>query len=156
MVQLHWGQEYQSRPTAQQQELARALLASPDIDVIVGHHVHVLQPVERIGDKFVVYGVGNFLSNQNSQCCPRSSQDGVIMTLHVEARDGRFVVNQVSYTPTWVERGPYLVRPVAAGIDDAATPPEVRGALRESWARTVAAVGALGLGPPDLVPSRTP
>jgi hypothetical protein len=156
MVQLQWGQEYQSRPTAEQQSLARSLLASPDIDVIVGHHVHVLQPVERIGGKFVVYGIGNFLSNQNPQCCPLAAQDGVIVTLHVEESDGRFAVARVTYTPTWVERGPYVVRPVAAGLDDVTTPARVRAELEASWARTVAAIGSLGLGPPDVVPTNVP
>ena len=156
MVQLQWGQEYQSRPTAEQQSLARTLLASPDVDVIVGHHVHVLQPVERIGDKYVVYGIGNFLSNQNPQCCPLAAQDGVIVTLHVEERDGRFAVERVAYTPTWVERGPYLVRPVAAGLGDATTPAPVRSELEASWARSVAAIGSLGLGAPDLAPTSVP
>ena len=44
--------------------------------------MHVVQPVEKIGTKYVVYGIGNFLSNQSGECCPTSSQDGVIVTLH--------------------------------------------------------------------------
>jgi poly-gamma-glutamate synthesis protein (capsule biosynthesis protein) len=156
MVQLQWGQEYQSQPTSEQQSLARTLLASPDVDVIVGHHVHVVQPIERIGDKYVVYGIGNFLSNQNPQCCPLAAQDGVIVTLHVEEQAGRYLVTRVAYTPTWVERGPYLVRPVAAGLDDAATLPALRAELEASWARTVAAIGALGAAANGVAPTRTP
>ena len=154
MVQLQWGQEYQSQPTGEQQSLARTLLASPDIDVIVGHHVHVVQPVERIGDKYVVYGLGNFLSNQHPQCCPLAAQDGVIVTLHVEEQAGRLLVTRVAYTPTWVERGPYLVRPVAAGLDDEVTPPALRAELEASWARTVAAIGSLGAA--GVAPTRIP
>ncbi|MCB1039899.1 MAG: CapA family protein, partial [Acidimicrobiales bacterium] len=44
IVSLHWGEEYRSAPTAFQREVASALLPSPDIDVIVGHHAHVVQP----------------------------------------------------------------------------------------------------------------
>jgi poly-gamma-glutamate synthesis protein (capsule biosynthesis protein) len=156
MVQLQWGQEYQSQPTDEQQSLARTLLASPDVDVIVGHHVHVVQPVERIGDKYVVYGLGNFLSNQHPQCCPLAAQDGVIVTLHVEEQAARFVVTRVSYTPTWVERGPYLVRPVAAGLDAAATAPALRAELEASWARTISAIGALGAAAYGVEPTRVP
>jgi poly-gamma-glutamate synthesis protein (capsule biosynthesis protein) len=156
MVQLQWGQEYQSQPTSEQQSLARTLLASPDVDVIVGHHVHVVQPVERIGDKYVVYGLGNFLSNQHPQCCPPAVQDGVIVTLHVEEHAGRFVVTRVAYTPTWVERGPYLVRPVAAGLEDVETPASVRAELEASWARTVSAIGSLGAAAYGVAPTRVP
>src|SRR5660397_63831 len=44
------------------------LLASPDIDLVVGNHVHVVQPVERLGPKYVVYGDGNFLA-RHAPCC---------------------------------------------------------------------------------------
>jgi hypothetical protein len=156
MVQLQWGEEYQSAPTAEQQSLARTLLASPDVDVIVGHHVHVVQPIERIGDKYVVYGLGNFLSNQNPVCCPRAAQDGVIVNLHVEEQDARFVVRRVTYTPTWVERGPYLVRPVAADLDDRSTSAAVKAELEASWTRTVAAIGSPGAEAYGVAPTRVP
>src|SRR6266511_3951852 len=64
-VSLHWGTQYQVAPTAEQRALARTLLASPDIDLLIGSHAHVVQPVERIGDKYVLYGLGNFLSNES-------------------------------------------------------------------------------------------
>jgi poly-gamma-glutamate synthesis protein (capsule biosynthesis protein) len=156
VVQLHWGQEYQSAPTAAQRTLAHELLASPDVDVIIGHHVHVVQPIERVGDKYVVYGLGNFLSNQNPQCCPLAAQDGVIVTLHVDQRGDRYLVTDVSYTPTWVERGPYLVRPVASALDDPATPPAIRTELTASWSRTVVAIDAMGAATAGVTPSLTP
>ena len=61
--------------------MANELLASPDIDLVVGHHVHVIQPIDRVGEKYVLFGVGNFLSNQSPQAdptLPAASQDGVI------------------------------------------------------------------------------
>jgi len=53
---MHWGQENQTAPTALQRSQAAALLASPDVDLIIGDHVHVVQPIERIGSKYVIYG----------------------------------------------------------------------------------------------------
>src|SRR5690606_1769482 len=47
IASLHWGTEYQQRPNSMQVDLARTLLASPDIDLILGHHAHVVQPFER-------------------------------------------------------------------------------------------------------------
>jgi hypothetical protein len=156
IVRLQWGNEYQSRPTPEQQSLARTLLASADIDLVVGHHVHVVQPIEKIGDEFVLYGLGNFLSNQSPHCCPPASQDGVIVTARVDDRGGRLMVSNVSYTPTWVDRGGYVVRPVADALDDPATPAALRPALWASWARTVGAIGALGAGAVGVAPTRVP
>jgi hypothetical protein len=65
-------------------------------------------------------------------------------------------VTRVAYTPTWVERGPYLVRPVAAALDDRATPPSVRGELEASWARTVSVLGPPGADAMGVTPTRVP
>jgi hypothetical protein len=61
ILSMHWGTEYQHTPDEGQLGLARQLLASPDIDLIIGMHVHVVQPLEKIGDKWVAYGLGNLL-----------------------------------------------------------------------------------------------
>ena len=155
-VSLHWGNQYQVAPTARQRALARTLLASPDIDLLIGSHVHVVQPVERIGDKYVLYGLGNFLSNQSARCCPAATQDGVIALVDVRQRGDRFVAARVRYTPTWVEPGSYRVLPVAAALDDPAAPAARRVALTASWRRTVAAVGLLGSRASSARPDREP
>jgi hypothetical protein len=110
VLSLQWGAEYQSAPTADQQRLARTLLASDDVDFIIGSHVHVVQPIEKIGDKYVAYGVGNFLSNQGAPATPTASQDGMILQVSVSERPtGGFGVTRVSYTPTWVEKPSYRI-----------------------------------------------
>lgn len=63
MVSLHWGEQYWNQPNRQQQELGPVLLASDDIDLIVGHHAHVVQPIDRIDGEWLVYGLGNLLAN---------------------------------------------------------------------------------------------
>ena len=126
ILTIHWGVEYQHAPTAEQAALAERLLASPDIDLIIGSHAHVVQPIGRVNGKVVVYGMGNHLSNQNSMWGPKydSTEDGVIVHLTVaEQPDGRFAVTSAEYTPTMVEMGTYRVLPVAwaraAGTGDA-------------------------------------
>ena len=114
---MHWGNEYVATPSPDQRAQATAILASPYVDAIVGGHVHVIQPVEQIGGKYVVYGVGNFLSNQSGECCPVSSQDGVIVTLHFKQTAGKWSVGGIGYTPTYVDRaGGYVIYPDAAGV----------------------------------------
>jgi hypothetical protein len=133
VVSLQWGAEYQTAPTEEQRRLANALLASPDVDLIIGSHVHVVQPIEKIGEKYVAYGVGNFLSNQGAPSTPVASQDGMILQVSVsEQPTGGFVTTEVSYTPTWVEKPSFRIT-VAT--------PEGNPA---SYNRTVAAVTSLG------------
>jgi hypothetical protein len=60
IVHLHWGMEMAQLPLPPQRELARALVQA-GADVILGHHPHVLQPLEFIGDVPVYYSLGNFL-----------------------------------------------------------------------------------------------
>jgi poly-gamma-glutamate capsule biosynthesis protein CapA/YwtB (metallophosphatase superfamily) len=141
VVLLHWGQENQAAPTPAQRELARRLLAAPEVDLILGHHVHVVQPIEQVGGKWVAYGMGNSLSNQTPACCAAGSQDGVVVQVTI-ARDGdRPRVRAVRYVPTWVEHPSFRVRPVPAALADRSLTPEARQALEASRDRTSRAVG---------------
>ena len=63
LVSMHWGEEYAHTPSASQKEIA-AYLSSLGANVIIGHHPHVVQPIEFIGDTLVMYSLGNFLSGQ--------------------------------------------------------------------------------------------
>lgn len=62
-VAMHWGVEYTHTPTNEQREIAQ-FLADNGVDVIIGCHPHVIQPIEKIGDTVVYYSLGNFISNQ--------------------------------------------------------------------------------------------
>jgi poly-gamma-glutamate capsule biosynthesis protein CapA/YwtB (metallophosphatase superfamily) len=155
IVQMHWGEEYQATATPVQRQQATQLLASPYIDAIVGGHVHVVQPVEKIGTKYVVYGVGNMLSNQSGQCCPVSSQDGVIVTLHFTENAGAWSVGSITYTPTYVDRtGGYVVDPVAATYNDPTTSPALKQQLAASFQRTVFVMQSLNA--PGVSPDSRP
>ena len=56
VVHVHWGTEYSRAPDAAQVELARQLTASPDVDLVLGEHAHVVQPITRVNGKWVVTG----------------------------------------------------------------------------------------------------
>jgi poly-gamma-glutamate capsule biosynthesis protein CapA/YwtB (metallophosphatase superfamily) len=150
VVLLHWGQENQAAPTPSQRDLARRLLAAPEVDLILGHHAHVVQPIEQVGGKWVAYGMGNSLSNQTPACCAAGSQDGVLVQVTI-ARDGNAPrVKAVGYAPTWVEQPTYRVRPVLTALADRSPPPAARQALEASRDRTSRAVGP---AVPPLAPS---
>lgn len=68
VVSVHFGKEYHFEPTADQKEITKSL-SDAGADVIIGHHPHVLQPVDvlynsRGWETFVAYSLGNFFSGQ--------------------------------------------------------------------------------------------
>lgn len=60
IVVIHAGIEYTRQPSAWQRELAHAAIDA-GADVVIGHHPHVLQPWERYGDGLILYSLGNFV-----------------------------------------------------------------------------------------------
>jgi len=57
---IHWGLEFLTYPGPSQVELGRKLVDA-GVDVVIGHHSHVLQPVERYGKGLIFYSLGNFV-----------------------------------------------------------------------------------------------
>ena len=60
IVSLHWGLEFAPHPNGAQRTLARALVDA-GASVVLGHHAHVLQPVEAYGDGLILYNMGNLI-----------------------------------------------------------------------------------------------
>ena len=110
------------------------------ISVVVGQGPHVVQPIERVNGKFVVFSEGNLVSNQApSTGLPAETQDGLIALLHFKAVGDRVAVRRVTYAPTWVRLSDYVVLPAK---------PSQGGALAHSHDRTVSVVGkGDGFGP---------
>ena len=65
IVSMHWGTEYQAEPTEEQKRQAN-YLSSLGVDIIIGTHPHVIQPITYIGDTLVIYSLGNFISAQST------------------------------------------------------------------------------------------
>lgn len=65
IVAMHWGNEYTHTPTDYEVDMAN-FLAANGVDIIIGTHPHVIQPIEFIDDTLVIYSLGNFISAQDS------------------------------------------------------------------------------------------
>jgi poly-gamma-glutamate capsule biosynthesis protein CapA/YwtB (metallophosphatase superfamily) len=138
VVSLHWGTEYSQRANDGQIRIAHQLLASPDVDLVLGHHAHVVQPFERIGDKWVVYGLGNHVAHQPSD----ATRDGVLarMTFH-RVSPNRWRVVRAEALPTWMQlESPARLILVPAALADPATPAPLRAACARSLRRTTTAL----------------
>jgi len=64
IISLHWGNEYETSPTLAQKEIAHALVDA-GAHLIIGHHPHVVQPVEEYREGLIAYSLGNFIFDQN-------------------------------------------------------------------------------------------
>jgi poly-gamma-glutamate capsule biosynthesis protein CapA/YwtB (metallophosphatase superfamily) len=64
VVLLHWGEEYKTKASKDQNFLARSFVDA-GADLVVGHHPHVVQEVERHGNAWIAYSLGNFVFDQN-------------------------------------------------------------------------------------------
>jgi len=109
IVTLHWGAEYRHAPTSAQRSLARTLTRSRAVTAVVGQHVHVVQPIQWIHGKPVVFGEGNLLSNQTSACCPAGSQDGLIALLDLRVGTSGVRAVRVRYLPTYVRHPDFTI-----------------------------------------------
>lgn len=94
LVSVHDGTEYRTAPTEHQLEVADALAASGEVDLMIGHHAHVPQPMARLDGgpqgrgMWVAYGLGNMISNQDAGCCVAESSDGLLLVATVEREAG--------------------------------------------------------------------
>ena len=101
VVSIHWGIEYSPAPRPEDVDTAHRMLEA-GASVIVGHHPHVLQPVESYRtqdgrDTVIFYSLGNFLSNQS-----RTYVDGLMPDKEGDPRDemiGLFSAVRKDYGP---------------------------------------------------------
>ncbi|MEY7973747.1 CapA family protein [Saccharomonospora xinjiangensis] len=104
IASVHWGQEYVHEPTADQQALAERLATEEAIDLVIGHHAHVVQPIEKVGDTWVAWGLGNSIARHAE---PKGvSEEGVAARFTFVREDGGWSVGKAEYVPTLVELGP--------------------------------------------------
>ena len=117
---IHWGNEFERKPNVHQESIANAL-SDYGVDVILGSHPHVIQPIEFITSEkagkrtLVAYSMGNFISNQQyERTNNRYTEDGVIVKVQLRKNKSSkdITINEVSYIPTWVHKYENNSKPV--------------------------------------------
>jgi poly-gamma-glutamate synthesis protein (capsule biosynthesis protein) len=113
VASLHCCLEYDDDPTDVQLAAVRALLASPDVDLVLGHHAHVVQPFELIDGEWAAYGLGNHIAEHATRGYP--TEDSVMARFtFTRGVDGRFTVTAAEAVPLAIELGADAVRVVPA------------------------------------------
>lgn len=106
VVSLHWGTEYEHEPDAYQQQRARSVAGLEDVDVVFGHHAHVVQPIERIGDTWIIYGMGNQLARHAEPVNDNRDGTMVRVTFGPTATATRWRATSIEAIPTFVDLNP--------------------------------------------------
>jgi hypothetical protein len=145
IASLHWGTPYQMPPDGPQLEVAAALTASPDIDLIVGHHAHMVQPITRVNGKLVVYGMGDLLSDiHGGPAHGDGAGDGILVEVSVaEQADGGFAVTEYAVTSVWVDPATHRALPIEHTLATGAEP-ALEPALIAARDMTISRVRLLG------------
>ncbi|HSI80463.1 MAG TPA: CapA family protein [Solirubrobacterales bacterium] len=142
IVTMHWASqiapEYTSEPSDAVRRFARRLARAEEITAIVGHGPHVIQPIEWIAGKPVLFSVGNLISNQTAACCAEASQDGIVGLIDLVVDGDGDRAERVTYVPVYVNHPEYTVLPVGDALDSGQGDP---ASLAASYERTVSVAG---------------
>lgn len=104
---MHWGNEYKTTPNDTQKELSTFLFQN-GVDIILGTHPHVLEPMEKqtvtledgtTKDGFVIYSLGNFISGQTAENTKTSIILNLTITKHT---DGKITIDKAEYKPIYM------------------------------------------------------
>ena len=134
VLYIHWGTEYQLKQNSSQERFAQAA-CDLGVDVIVGGHPHVVQPMELLTSSdeshktVCLYSTGNFLSNQRlgniSYVKTAHTEDGVLFNFSfARYSDGTVRLEEVELIPLWVDmhtkngKTVYAVLPLDTQIED--------------------------------------
>jgi len=82
IISIHWGIEYEQSPTERQRMFAH-LAVDSGASLVLGHHPHVIQPVEKYKDGYVFYSLGNFVFDQ---MWSEETRNGLIARIFFEGR----------------------------------------------------------------------
>lgn len=102
---MHWGNEYQLLPSAEQRRLAERLF-DMGVTHIIGSHPHVVQPIEVRTDSLtghrhlLVYSLGNFISGMSA----KNTDGGLMVRLTLCKQQGRTTLGDAHYSLAWTLR----------------------------------------------------
>lgn len=109
---IHWGDEYKTTPNSWQKKMSQAL-CNLGVDVIVGGHAHVVQPIEVLTNEndpsrttLCLYSMGNAVSNiRKSDTRPAHCEDGMLFSFTLaKYSDGSVILENTDVLSTWVNR----------------------------------------------------
>lgn len=156
LAAMHAGDEYASEPNSQQQEVAHALVDSGQFNLVYGHHTHSVLPIENYKGTWIVYGLGNGVT----ELSPRYvvNNEGLLVRVQFgQDTAGRWSATDLAWAPSVIVRDPYRWCSVAADAPQGpCAGPEADAATRERTIAVVESMGAAAAGAHELLVTREP
>jgi poly-gamma-glutamate capsule biosynthesis protein CapA/YwtB (metallophosphatase superfamily) len=145
VASMHWGDEYRHEPNATQTNLAPLLISSSEVDLVLGHHAHVVQPMESFDGQWVVYGLGNLMAAHGTP--GDELREGLLVrfTLTEDLETGEFATTTAEYLPVYQTYDvPRLVVNVPDAMAGGPAGSESADRLQVAFDRTTEVVGRRG------------
>ena len=161
ILYIHWGNEYQLSASSSQKTIAQKM-CDLGLDVIVGGHPHVIQPMDLLESTVdedhktvCIYSTGNFLSNQRRNLMDLktgNTEDGIIFTVSfTKYSNGVVALEETDVIPTWINlhkvdgKNVYDILPLDQTVEDWKTAFKLTDTYlknaNESYERTMSLVG---------------
>ena len=144
IVSMHWGRETQTELSEFQKTNADAITKSGLINLVIGHHAHVVQKIDKVNGVWTIFGLSNFISYlPTTNAFSANTQDGIIATTTITLNpDGSVIVDKPGVHPIWVDKeNGVVVRPVIGDLADPTVSDAIKADLRVSLKRTRSVVG---------------
>ena len=153
---IHAGDEYASVPNSQQVETAHALADSGEFDFLYGHHTHSVLPIENYDGTWIVYGLGNAVT-ELSPWYDVNNEGLMVRAQFARDDDGEWSVSDLAWAPSVIVRDPYRWCSVAADLPQGeCAPVSQREAVRARTIPVVESMGAAGAGAHEWLVTQDP
>jgi poly-gamma-glutamate synthesis protein (capsule biosynthesis protein) len=148
---MHAGEEYASEPNAQQQEVAHALVDSGQFTMVYGHHTHSVLPIENYKGTWIVYGLGNGVT-ELSPSYVVNNEGLLVRAQFSQDASGKWAASDLAWAPSVIVRDPYRWCSVAADAPQGVcATPEADAATRQRTTGVVESMGAAAAGAHELL-----
>ncbi len=118
IVSTHWGHEYHYEPSFEQKRKAKVFI-NAGADLVLGHHPHVLQPLVYKNGAYIVYSMGNFISNQffdiksRHARHKRANREGIIYRFQlIRDSNGKVLIKEINYRPIYIYQEKLMQNPL--------------------------------------------
>ncbi len=153
---MHAGDEYSSVPNAEQTTVAHALADSGQFTMIYSHHSHSVLPIEQYKGTWIVYGLGNGITELSPNY--RVNNEGLLVRAQFsQDAAGKWTAADLAWAPSVIVRGPYRWCSVAS---DAPQGPcagaAAAAATRKRTQTVVESMGAAAAGAHELLITKEP
>ncbi len=153
---MHAGDEYASEANVQQQEVAHALVDSGQFTMIYGHHTHSVLPIENYKGTWIVYGLGNGVT-ELSPWYVVNNEGLLVRAQFSQDAAGKWTASDLAWAPSVIVRDPYRWCSVATDAPQGVcATPEADAATRLRTATVVDSMGAAAAGAHELLITKGP